>query len=100
VTLLDVDGRRKGVDPVHRRLPDLLKILSGLRRKTLHVTAMSFRIKGVFGQGGFPRAARARDDHESFPGYGYIDSFEIVLAGALDLDFPGFHGSAQRKISI
>jgi hypothetical protein len=100
VALFDVDGRGKAVDPVHRRFPDLLKILSGLRRKALHITAMSFRVKGVLGKGGFPRAARSCDNHESFSRDEDVDSFEIVLAGALDLDFPGFHGSAQRKISI
>ena len=84
--LLDGDGRGQSLDEIHVRLLHLIQELPRVGREALDVSALAFRVERVEGEGGFPRAAEARDHDEFLTRDFQRQVLEIVLAGASDAD--------------
>ena len=63
--------------------------LLGVGGDALDVATLSFGVDGVEGEGGFPRAADARDHGQGRAGEFHVDVLEVVLAGTVQPDGPG-----------
>ena len=77
-------GRRKG-----------LEVQAGVGGKGLKVAALSFRINGVEGEGGFAGTGGAREDNEPVAWDIEINPGQIVLAGTAEAE--EIAGSAHRR---
>ena len=86
VRLLDGDGGRDAFDGVDARFVHAVEELPRVGREGLDVTALSFGIDGVEGEGGFAGAARAGDDVEESARKIEVDTAEVVLARAADAE--------------
>lgn len=83
--LLDGDGGREALDIVALWLVHTSQELTGVGRKALHITALTFGIEGVEGERGFARAGESGDDHQTVSRNGHVDVLEVVDAGTFDL---------------
>ena len=84
--LVDGDGGGEAVDVVHVGLFHLAQEHPGVGGQGLHIPPLALGIDGVEGQGGFPRAGQAGDDHQLVPGDGDVDVFQVIGAGAFDVN--------------
>ena len=85
--LVDGNSGRKPINLVNIRLFHLTQKLSGIRGQRFHISALSFRVKGIKGKGAFPGAADTCKDHQFISGNGQIYIFQVVLSGTPDDDF-------------
>lgn len=83
--LFDGDGGREALDIVALWLVHTSQKLTGVGRKALHITALTFGIEGVEGERGFARAGESGDDHQTVSRNGHVDVLEVVDAGTFDL---------------
>lgn len=83
--LFDGDGGREALDIVALWLVHTSQELTGVGRKALHITALTFGIEGVEGERGFARAGESGDDHQTVSRNGHVDVLEVVDAGTFDL---------------
>ena len=70
---------------VHIRLFHHRQELPGIGGQRLHIAPLALGVKGVKGQGRFPGAGQAGDNHELVAGNIQIDILEIVGARAAHL---------------
>jgi hypothetical protein len=90
VGLVDGDGRRHAVHPVHRRFVHAVQELARVGAEGLDVAALAFGVQGVEHQAGFARPARP-GDHGQFAGADVeVEVLQVVLARAADADQSGF----------
>ena len=91
VFAINGDGRRYAFYLFHPGSVHAVHELAGIGRKGFHVAALALRIQGVQGQGRFAGTAHAGHHGEALQGDVQIDIFQIVLAGAFDLDYRIVH---------
>ena len=84
--LVNGDGGGEAVDVVHIGLLHLAQEHPGVGGEGLHIPPLPLGIDGVEGQGGLSRSGQAGDHHQLVPGEGDVDIFQVVGAGALDVD--------------
>ena len=86
VRLLDGDCRRDAADIVNARLVHSIEELPHVWTECFDVTSLAFSVNRFEGQTRFAAAARAGDDGQFSQRKIDVDSFEIVLACAANLD--------------
>ena len=84
--LVNGDGGGEAVDVVHIGLLHLAQEHPGVGGEGLHIPPLPLGIDGVEGQGGLSRSGQAGDHHQLVTGEGDVDIFQVVGAGALDVD--------------
>ena len=84
--LVNGNGRRKPFYVVHIGLVHTAQELAGVGGEGFHIAPLPLGIDGVKGKAAFAGAGDAGDDHQLLPGDGDIHVFEVVLAGAFDVD--------------
>src|SRR6266571_3047937 len=89
ILLLDRDGWRDAVDPVHQRLRHPLEELFRVGRERFDVTPLALRVERVESERALSRPRRAGDDREGAPRQRDGDPLEIVLARVADDDAVG-----------
>ena len=85
--LVDGNSGRKPINLVYIGLFHLTQKLSGIRGQGFHISALSFRIKGVKGKGAFSGATDPCKDHQFISGNGQIYIFQVVFSGTHDNNF-------------
>jgi len=86
VRLLNCDRGRDAADVVNARLVHSIQELPHVRTECLDVTSLAFSVNCLEGETRFTAAARAGDDGQFSQGKIDVDAFEIVLAGAANLN--------------
>ncbi|WP_152609718.1 hypothetical protein [Geobacter anodireducens] len=94
VGLVDGDGRRNPVDPVHGRAVHPLQELTGIGGKGLHVAALPLGVDRIEGERRLPRTGNAGDDNQLAQGKVEIEILQVILAGVADGD--RFVGHGER----
>ncbi len=87
------DGGRKSVDPIGRRLLELIEKLSGVRREALDVPALPFRIERVQSQAGLAAAADPADHDQLAVWEIQVDVFQVVYANSPKFDVSHSHAT-------
>lgn len=85
--LLDGDRGIESLDGIDIGSFELGEELAGVNGEGFDVTALTFGVEGIEGEGGFPGAGRAGDDGEFSLGDCDRKVFEMMLAGTTDEDF-------------
>ena len=99
VGLVDGNGGRHTIHPVHRWFVHAVEKLAGVGAEGFHITPLAFGIERVKHQTRFARATGARH-HRHLPGADVqVDVLQIVLTGTTDADQAGGHGKGVLEES-
>ena len=100
VGLVDGDGRRHALHPVHRRLVHAVEKLPRVSAEGFHVAPLAFGVERVEHQAGLARAAGAGDHRHLAGADVQVQVLEVVLAGAADADGVLGHryGAGERVV--
>ena len=95
VGLVDGDGRRHAIHPVHGRFVHAVQKLPCIGRESFHVAALALGIQGVKHQTRLARAA-GTGHHRQLAGANVeVEVFEVVLACAANADETVWHGGVS-----
>lgn len=86
IGLLNGDRGRDAADIVNARLVHSIEELPHVRTECFDVTSLAFSVNCLEGQTRLAAAARPSDDRQFSEGKIDVDAFEIVLAGAANLN--------------
>ncbi len=86
VGLVDGDGRRNALDPIHQWLVHAVQELARIGRERLHVASLAFGVERVEHQRRLAGAGDACHHHQLARGDRQGQVLEVVLAGAVDDD--------------
>jgi hypothetical protein len=87
-SLLDSNRRTQAVDALHARPVHSFQKLPGVGGKGFHVTALALGVKGVKGERGLPRAARAGDYYQASPRDVQVDMLQVMLTSTANRGDP------------
>jgi hypothetical protein len=98
--LLDRDGGAEALDMLDIGLLHHLQKLARIGGERLHIAALTFRIDGVEGEGGFAGTGQAGDDDQAVTGQIDIHTLEIMFTRAAYGNMGQTHGACSIFVPV